>query len=113
MANSIHIQLENYEVLDLKKVLLASQINLLKTIQKIRTYRLLRKQESALKTKLKIKLKSLSSSISHMDSELPAPDKRFLEDKREIKPESKEEKQKTLSIEQELAEIKKKLEMLS
>lgn len=117
MTNSMHVRFEKSEAINSRKLLLEAQIDLLKIVQNIRAYRISRKQQALLKTKLKTKLSTISSEISKINAEMPAVDKRYIhEEKKEkqvkekvsVKPKDTKDK----SLEQELDSIKRKLSQL-
>ena len=105
----MHVKLENNEILNTRKIFLSSQIELLKSIQKIRDYKILRKQETALKMRLKSKLKKMNFLINKINSELPEPSKKFLE---EIKQLEAQEKKQEQPVQLEIKEVKKDSKML-
>ena len=59
-----HVRLNYEEALFAKKQFLSSELNILHIIKKIKHYRILRKKEHTLKTKLKTSLKSLNTKIN-------------------------------------------------
>ena len=102
-----HVKLNYEEALSAKKHLLASEINLLKILRKIKAYRILRKREFASKSKLKLKLNDLIKRISLIQSFLPH------DPIPQIKEKSKKVINKKTNIQDDLDDIKKKLEKLS
>ncbi len=68
----VYVKLEYNEALQSKKDILASQVGLLKTIQAIRNYRVLRLEELRMKTKIYKKIKELISNIKKIKTTLPA-----------------------------------------
>ena len=103
-----HIRLGYDEALAAKKQLLSSELNTLQMIKKLKTYRLLRKKELAIKTKLKIELTSLKTKINLIQSTFPSEEKKIKTPKRE----KRILKEKKESIQDELSEIKSKLDKL-
>ena len=103
----LHIKFEFPEVLDSKKTLLSSEINLLNIAKKIELYKKLRVMEFKRKTLLNKKLKELSSLLKRLSLELPkTPDV-----KKQIKSQETQLSGK-LKLEQELKLIKEKLASL-
>jgi len=100
-----HIRLDYDQALLAKKHLLSSELNLLRTTRKINTYKLLRKREHILKTKLKSNINILKSKINFLQSYLPK-DKR--DSQMKIKPIQTKNKDNP-NIQDELANIKAKL----
>jgi len=103
-----HIRIEYEDALNSKKNLLSTEINLLHVLRKIKAYRLFRKRELASKNKLRIELGNFRKKISLMHIHLPQDN---------IKIDRRKRKRKTVldsgpDIQDELAEIKKKLERL-
>jgi len=93
-----------------QKNLLKSQIGLLKLAKSFNQYKKLRKEEFVLKIELKTRLDEAKESLKVLESLLPKP-KIKLEDENQVKEEAKVTR-KALSLEQEIASIKKKLESL-
>ncbi len=69
--NFVYVKLEYEEALESKKDLLASQVNLLRIIQMIRKYRLLRLEELKIKAKMYRKIKELVANIKKIKTDLP------------------------------------------
>jgi len=87
---------------------LQSQLSLLELTKTIQTYRNLRKREIALKIKLKEKIKALSTTLDNFDKQLPHTHMHFTEET----PEGEVIDEKTLSLNQEIDDIRKKLESI-
>jgi|SRR3989344_5318864 len=104
-----HIKIGYEEALNSKKQLLTTQLNLIQTIKKIKTYNFLRKKEIAAKNELKTSLLSLKSKISLIQSTFPEENLQKLKIKNQTK---KIEKKNPKNLQSELEEIKKKLEKL-
>lgn len=121
--NLIHIKIEENEVPELKKDVLATKMNLLKIIKNIKEFNSLRSKELKLKNNLKKQTKDFKNGITNIKRLLPELKKpKFLkehektEDKSIEKPKTKEKskqkeetKNQPKSIDQELQEIQNKL----
>ncbi|MCX6748267.1 MAG: hypothetical protein NT076_01560 [Candidatus Pacearchaeota archaeon] len=104
----LHIKFEFPEVLDSKKTLLSSEINLLNIAKKISLYKKLRVMEIKRKILLRRKMKELSSLLKKLSLELPKT-----QDIKQAKIKSQEtEIPQKLKLEQELKEIREKLASL-
>ena len=103
-----HIKLDYEEALHAKKQILSTELNLLQTSKKIRNYKVLRKKELLLKSKLKINLKSLQEKIKFIISTFPKEEIPKLPKIRAKKIEKKENQ----NIQNQLQEIKNKLARL-
>lgn len=103
-----HIKLDYENALNGKKQILMSEANLLRVLEKISFYKISRKRELELKNKLRIALINLIAKIDLIDSYLPS------ESIPKIKKKSKKQKENKNSrnIQEELVEIKRKLERL-
>ncbi len=104
-----HIKFNYDQALDAKKQLLSSEINLLHMLRALKAYKLLRKKEFIEKNKLKTKLASLKTKIKSIESGLPNPPEIKQKIKQRIKGIKKHDKK---TLQQELNEIKEKLEGL-
>ncbi len=69
--NFIYVKLEYEEALQSKKDILASQVSLLRMVQTIRRYRLLRLEELKIKAKIYRKIKELVTNIKKIKADLP------------------------------------------
>jgi hypothetical protein len=67
----IHVKFEYPEAVESKKEILSFEMNLLETLQTLKNYNLLRKEEFALKLKLHRKIKSLLAEIKSLQKTLP------------------------------------------
>jgi len=104
-----HIKLEYGESLNTKKHVLASEINLLNALAKIRNYKELRIKELMLKDKLRVRMKELKKKLGLLNSYFPASVK--IEPKKKASKKTKDVKEYS-DIKEELEEIKGKLERL-
>ncbi|HKL23622.1 MAG TPA: hypothetical protein VJ895_02620 [Candidatus Nanoarchaeia archaeon] len=115
----IHIRLDYLEARKGKTELLSSQMNLLKIIQIINKYKELRMQELENKKNIQLKLKQTNNNIKKLQKLLPKykipkilesvmekEENKVLEDKKEIKIESKN------TLESQVKEIQEKLKSL-
>lgn len=112
--NSLHIKLEYGEAIQSKRDTLSSQANLLKIIQSMKRYSLLRKKEIALKQKLYRELKRAINNIKKIESSFPEPKvPKSLKhpEKKETKDEDKQGEDK--DIENQLKDIQKRLNQLA
>ena len=103
-----HIKFNYDQALDAKKQLLSSEINLLHMIKALKAYKILRKMEFIKKNKLKTSLTSLKSKIKLIESGFPKPEHKPKTPTR-IKGIKKQDKK---NLQQELEEIREKLESL-
>lgn len=108
MVETRHVRLNYEEALNAKKQMLASQMSLLQIVKRLKQYKILRKRELAIKTKLKSAIANLNSKISLIQSTFPEEDKPKV-DKRK-KRIAKEERK---NFEEELKDIKDRLAKLS
>ena len=109
MTETRHIKLEYNDAISAKKQLLSSEINLLNLVKKIRNYKILRKKELNEKNKLKISMGELKMKLGLLISTLPE------QEKTDIRVKIKEKKidlKKSKDMEDELKEIKQKLDKL-
>jgi superfamily I DNA and RNA helicase len=104
-----HIKLDFEEALNAKKQLLSIELNILHTIKKVKSYKLLRKKEIASKNNLKSSIKSLNSRINLMLSSFPNEDGKPKTSRKRKKKKNEKEKQ---NIKRELEDIKEKLSKL-
>lgn len=98
-----YIRLEYNETVDARRNMLSSEINVLNSAKQILAYKKLRKTEMIARSNLKSLVKQTNAKINLLLKELPATNQNA------PKIESKLEKTKKRSIEQELAEIHSKL----
>ena len=106
--NSEFVKLLNTEVTYSKKNFLNSELELLNTIKSLRNYRDLRKEEFVLKITLKNKIAECLTALHELEKRLPKtdynPEKTNKEDKEEVK--------KKLSLQEEIEQVRRKLEKL-
>ena len=70
-GNLIHVKFEHSEMLEAKKDILHSEIFLLKTIQKMKAYRTLRKKELRTKSGFLRKLREIKTIINKIQKTFP------------------------------------------
>lgn len=100
-----YVQIDYYGALEAKKQLLTSELNFLHILKKLNAYRIFRKKEFAEKNKLKTQITFLRDKFNALRSTFPEQ-----EIKIKIKKELKENEDK--DIQEELEEIKRRLEKL-
>ncbi len=113
MAKNIHVRLEYEEAISGKRDVLSSQMDALKILKIIKTYKNLRRKEMILRGKLKNELKVLHTHLSQLQTHLPQEVK---EDIQIAKPKSKILKKEEVynkNIEFQLQDIQDKLERLN
>ena len=105
-----HIRIDSEEVISAKKEILHTQINMLNLVKRLRNYKILRRKEFTLRTKLKQEMSSLKLKTHLIISSLPTEvsKKEIIEVKKEIPIREKVNK----DIQKELNEIKVKLAKL-
>ena len=103
-----HIKLDYENALNSKKQILMSEANLLRILEKMSSYKSLRKKEFELKNKLRIALMSLIAKIDLINGYLPNENIFKIKNKTKKQKENKESR----NIQEELVEIKRKLERL-
>lgn len=103
-----HIKLDYETALNSKKQILMSEANLLRILEKVSFYKILRKKELELKNKLRIELISLIAKIDLVHDYLPSESIPKIKNKAKKQKENKESR----NIQEELVEIKRKLERL-
>jgi len=108
MAETRHIRLDYEEALNAKKQLLNSQLNLLHIGKRMKAYKVLRKKELALKRILRTEMKNLRAELNLVLSSFPERSKEKIP---QIKQRGRKEEGR--SMEEELDEIKNRLERLS
>jgi lipoate-protein ligase A len=69
--NFVYVKLEYGEALESKRDILASQVSLLRIVQMMRHYRLLRLEELKIKAKMHRKIKELVANIKKIKTDLP------------------------------------------
>jgi|SRR3989344_697255 len=107
-----HVQFSYADALYSKKELLASQINLLEILRRLKNYRLLRRKEIATKNTLDRELKALRVKFGVLQTTFPEAKSLDKQDKRKDKSKSLDlTLDKDLS--EELAHIQEKLAKLS
>jgi len=102
-----HIRIDYESGLSLKKQLLSSEMNLLHILKKIKSYKVLRKKELSIKNIFKNQIKDLSISLMILNNTLP---KDKISEPEKLKPIINKEEAR--NIQDELKEIKMKLEKL-
>lgn len=100
-----YIKLEKTEKAYTKKHILQSEISLLNSVKRYQEYRKLRKQELLMKILFKEKLEDIKNSLVTFDRFLPRVKNHNFKEEEELDKEHH-------TLEQELDEIKKKLEKL-
>ena len=103
-----HIKIDYENALNSKKQILISEANLLRILEKVSAYKALRKSELELKNKLRIALINFIKNIDLINSDLPSQSIPKIKHKTKKQKESRESK----NIQEELVEIKRKLERL-
>jgi hypothetical protein len=104
-----YIQIGYKEAIEAKKQILSSEINILNITKKISSYKKIRKSEIIKKTKLKRAIKHNIAIINSLSREMPEVESSRTAPKKENKLEINKKK----SIENELAEIRRKLDSLN
>ncbi|GAI51275.1 unnamed protein product [marine sediment metagenome] len=104
-----HIKFDYEDALNAKKQILSTELNLLRTEKKVKTYKLFRKKEIAVKNKLKTALKNLKTKINQIEKTFPEDKQKPITSKKREQDIKKKKKQ---DIKQELEEIQSKLERL-
>jgi hypothetical protein len=110
MTETRHVKLGFEEALNAKKQLLSTELSILHTIKRIKSYKLLRKRELTAKNKLRTSTKILNSKINLILSTFPNEEGAPRVPKKRKKRKDEEEKQ---DIKQELEEIQNKLAKLN
>lgn len=107
--NPLYIMLNREELIDSKKEILSTEANLIRTLQILKKYQLLRTNELKLKARLLKKLKETKTEIKKLEEILPKPKILLgIENKKdEFKISSKKD-----NLESQLEEIQKKLREL-
>lgn len=118
MTSTEFVRINNSEKHYSKKQLLNSELELLNLIKSFRTYRELRKEEFVLKVTLKNKIGEALDNLKELEKKLPKTDyklhkqkKTAAEKKEEVK-EKVEQKKKKRTLEDEINDVRKKLEGL-
>ena len=104
-----HVKIDRHDALSGKKSLLSAEIDILNIQKKVRNYKVLRKKELSLRSKLKTNFNSLKSKINLFQTSLP-------KDEHHPKPQKKQkiiERSHTKDIQDELNDIKLKLAQLN
>lgn len=107
----LHVKIDFNEALEYKKQILETEINFLNVSKNIEGFRLLRREELRKKTALRTRMKSLILKAVLLEKELPKfdmPKIKKHEDFSRIEP-----RRKQRVLEEELKEIKRKLERLN
>jgi hypothetical protein len=103
-----HVKIDRRDALSGKKNLLSAEIDILNIQKKVRNYKVLRKKELSLKSKLKTNFGALKTKLNLFQTSLP-------KDSNHPKPQKKQkiiEKAHTKDIQDELNDIKSKLAQL-
>ena len=103
-----YVRLDYEQALDTKREMLSSQINLLSIVNKIRSYKELRKKEISAKNQLKTELKALNLLINKLETDFPRGSTEIQIKTNHIKINKKEIRR----YDDELEEIKDKLRRL-
>jgi hypothetical protein len=103
-----HVKLDYFEALEAKKQLLTTELNLLQISKKIKNYRIIRKREQILKTKLRGSANQLKAKIIQIQATFPE-EKKSTEPKLKREIPTKERDYKERDIQSQLEEIQKKL----
>lgn len=110
-----HIKIDYADALNAKKGILSAEINSLEVVKKIKSYRLLRKEENNVKSKIRKEISSIKTTLSLLESNFPK-EIRDIQNERQMKSKNIEKERKINvndNLKSELEEIKRKLEMLS
>jgi len=112
--NLIHIKLSYEEAFSTKKGLLSSQMYLLRILRSIENYRFLKTKEFQQKQQILKKIKETKTNIKILEKILPkAKIPKYLRgDKKEIREKPSAPRMHDENIENQLSEIKKKLDSL-
>jgi len=110
--NSEHVRLSSAEKIYGEKMLLISQLNILNSHKMMKDYKKLRKEEFALKVELKSKIDETNSLIEMVDKMLPRIKTNETKENEMFHHKNKKEVNDNISLEQELEEIKRKLERI-
>lgn len=106
--NLLHVKLEYEESIQSKKDIISSEINLLRVIEAIKKYNILRKKELELKPKLYEKIRAITTNIKNLEKSLPKLKK--------AQPVTKKEKEKKIfhdkNLEAQLQELQEKLRLI-
>jgi hypothetical protein len=105
-----HLRIEQEDVISAKREMLHSQINTLHLIKKLRNYKILRKKELNLRTKLNQEMGFLKSKINLITSTMPMDVSEKL--RKETKKENPVKDKINKDLQKELDEIKTKLARL-
>ena len=128
----VHVWIDAAQAVDAKKQILSSETNLLEIIKIMREYNTLRKREFVLKNRLKKALEEIKDNITIIEAELPTPAEAGIKIEKEQIEEGKSEKasemdelarierlrktsitkERNRKIEDELEDIRAKLERL-
>ncbi|MEK6844815.1 MAG: hypothetical protein AABX44_01015 [Nanoarchaeota archaeon] len=107
--NLIHIGLNRDELINSKKEILSTEAGLIRILQTIKKYHLLRTNELKLKTKLLKKLKETKAEIKKLEEILPKPKIPKILQGIENKKDKFKISSKKDNLESQLEEIQKKL----
>jgi len=120
IKTAVHVQIDYSDAISAKRNVLGCKVSLLEVLQHIKNYKRVRKEEMLLKSRLKSQLNDFVIEIGRVEQELPSLKEegsiKLL--KEAIRTEkmpagmAKGEKTKSLSIDREISDIKRQLEML-
>jgi len=108
MKNLIYVKLKYEDSIQSKKDILSLEMDLLKTIQTIKTYNKFRTEELQLKIKLHRKIKTLITEIRRFQKNLPELKIPKILQEHEIEEKIPKEKPRDDNIEQQLKKIQEK-----
>ena len=111
----VYVKLEYDEALQSKKDIISSQVSLLKTIQAIRHYKILRLEELKIKEQMHRKIKELTTSIKKIYANIPTikiPQLKNSEEEKNVGKKIKEAHEKDDGLEIQLQEIQNKLKKI-
>lgn len=118
--NFVHVKVDYDEALESKKSLLSLEIDLLRIIKSIRTYKQIRSKELKEKVKLSKKIKESLADLRKLHRIFPKIKIPQTQINKKVEKETPEEKKKRkraekydITIEQELQDIQKKLSSLN
>ncbi len=103
-----HIRLDYDDAFYGKKELLNSELNILTILKRFKSYQLLRRKESIAKSKLRNQLQSIKVRIKNLDETIPTKKISKSKEKKKTLTRDKESR----GIQEELDEIRRKLEEL-
>jgi hypothetical protein len=110
MESHIYSKLDYEEAVSAKKNILEMQKNLLNSINKIESYKDLRKKELILKLKMKNNFKNIDDHIKKINNHLP--ETKSIKHIKIVKAKGEKEVKRNLSIQEQLLDIQKRLSEL-